>query len=51
MLLLSYRHLSGKKNIALAFSSLTDSLMLELVEVALEGRSRSNDANLDEGSK
>ena len=31
--------------------SLTDSLILELVDVALEGPSRSNDADLDEVSE
>ena len=47
---LFYQHFSGRKNIALASSS-SDSLILELVEVDLQGSSRSNDANLDEGSE
>ena len=51
MFVLFYPHFLGSKNIALPFSPLTDSLILELVEIALGGPSRSNDANLDKGSE
>ena len=40
-----------ERTLALAFSPLADSLMLELFEVALEEPSRLNDANLVEGSE